>query len=64
MRKDDPEKSINPPHNPIDHEKPERERLRLYYYHKNAGTLGVYYEQYPEYRPPGREPQPRGRGGR
>ena len=64
MRRDKQAESVNPPHNLIDHEKPERERLRLYFYHKNAGTLDVYYQLYPLDRPVEPEPRPGGRGGR
>lgn len=40
---------------------PRSSKLELYEYHKKNGTLGRFYELYPELRP--REPQP-DRGGR
>ena len=46
------------------HEHPDDARIRLYWWHKRAGTLGEYYLMYPLDRPAGEDPgrPPRGRG--
>ncbi len=58
--KDDVPDSKKPPL----HEHPDDARVRLYWWHKRAGTLGIYYYMYPEDRPPDVEAEPPRTGGR
>jgi hypothetical protein len=45
------EYSPNPDFNRPINEHPEATRARLHDYHRRAGTLGTYYEMYPDDRP-------------
>jgi hypothetical protein len=60
------DKSPNPkPFRPDPPEHPAARKARLFQWHYAKGTMGMYYDMYPEDRPPEREPvpapQPRGR---
>ena len=56
MDKDrDEEYSPNPPFNEPIRETPDEERARLYRQHREAGTLGTYFDLYPLDRPPGHD---------
>lgn len=57
MAEYDEDDSPNPPYNEPIREHPEAERMRLFDYHRRAGTLGTYYDLYPLDRPPVREPE-------
>jgi hypothetical protein len=56
------EKPSNSPNPPQIIGAPQRQssKMELYEYHKNAGTLGLFYDLYPELRPRAPEPN-RGR---
>ncbi len=62
MRKDKRPNGVNPPHNIVRHEDPALAKLRLYWDHKRADTLELYYLQYPEERPAHDNPRPKSRG--
>ena len=57
------EKEPESPNPPLVIGSPHRQstKLELYEYHKNAGTLGLFYDMYPDLRP--KQPE-RDRGGR
>lgn len=56
--------SENPPHNLRVGPDPGAERARLYAWHKARGSLGMFYDLYPEMRPAEPEPGPARAGGR
>ncbi len=57
-RRDD---NVNPPHNFVHQESPATAKARLAQYHRANNSMEMFYDLYPEDRPPTRQPADRGR---